>query len=179
MAEIVRQVIHLSPEVVMSSQPPYVEPVVAPPPPPAAVEPPPKRGWLKWVGLGCGCLVLAAAGFAALTYFGVRAATAGPEQVVKSFLEAAEEGDYEEAHGYFAAPLKEAQPLDQFAASAAANKSFFQITDTTFNNRSVDTSGAQFSGTVTLESGTALPASFELVRENDEWKLISYHIGAQ
>ncbi|MGH9363509.1 MAG: hypothetical protein ACRD2T_16485 [Thermoanaerobaculia bacterium] len=160
----------------MSSQPPSFEPPVAPPPPAPA---PPKRGWLKWVGLGCGCLVLAVVGFFLLTYFGVRAATAGPEQIVHRFLEAAEEGDYEEAHGYFAAPLKQAQPLDRFSAEAQANSSFFQITDTTFNQRSIDTAGAKFSGTVTLESGTEMPASFELVRENDEWKLISYHIGAQ
>ena len=58
-----------------------------------------------------------------------------------------------------------------------ANSLLFQITDTTLTSRSVDLSGAEFSGTVTLESGTEVPASFSLVKENDEWKLIAYNIG--
>ena len=32
---------------------------------------------------------------------------------------------------------------------------------------------------VTLEAGTTLPASFQLVREGDAWKLISYHLGPE
>jgi hypothetical protein len=157
----------------MSSQPPPVDAV-----PPSAMQAPPKRGWVKWVGLGCGCLVVVAAAFAALFYFGIRAATAGPEEVVKEFLAAAGAGDYGKAHDYFSAPLKEAQPLEQFAAAAEANAAFFKVRDTTFNTRSVDTAGATLEGTVTLETGTEVPASFKLVRENDEWKLISYHIGS-
>jgi len=156
----------------MSSQPPY-EAV-----PPSAPQAPPKRGWVKWVGIGCGCLVVVVAAFVALFYFGLRAATAGPEETVKEFLAAAGAGDYEKAHGTFSAPLKETQPLDQFAAAAAANASFFKVKETTFNTRSVDMAGATFEGTVTLEAGTEVPASFKLVRENDEWKLISYQIGS-
>jgi hypothetical protein len=31
---------------------------------------------------------------------------------------------------------------------------------------------------LTLESGTRVAASFKLVKENGEWRLIAYHIGA-
>ncbi len=138
----------------------------------------PNRGWIKWVALGC---------FLALVLFGailggivwtVQKATAGPEEAVQGFIAAAAGGDYETAHDYFSAPLKQVQPYEQFAAEAEANSSFFAITDTTFNNRSVDMNGAELSGNVTLESGTVVPAQFKLVRENDEWKLISYNIGS-
>jgi hypothetical protein len=159
----------------MSSEPPSF--VTAPSSPPAPA-PPPKRGWVKWVGLGCGCLVVVVAAFVALFYFGLRAATAGPEKVVQEFLAAAGAGDYATAYGHFSAPLQEVQPLDQFAAEAERNATFFKVQETTFNTRSVDSSGATLEGTVTLEAGTEVPASFKLVRENDAWKIISYHIGS-
>jgi hypothetical protein len=38
--------------------------------------------------------------------------------------------------------------------------------------------GAKLAGTLTLGSGTEVPCSFQLVRENDLWKLISYNIGS-
>jgi hypothetical protein len=104
-------------------------------------------------------------------------ATAGPERVVHAFLDAAAEGDWSAAHAHFSEALKGVQPLDQFTAIGAANQHLFQVSDTTFNSRSVDLEGAELSGTVTLTAGTELPASFRLVRENGEWRLNSYQIG--
>ena len=139
---------------------------------------PRKRPWLRWVALGCGGLVVLAGLFAAGMFVVVRKATAGPEQVVKQFLAAAAKGDYAAAHALFSAPLKEAQPLAEFIASARANRTLFAVTDTTFSNRSIDLAGAELSGTVTLASGTVLPASFKLVKENRAWRLIAYHLGS-
>ena len=100
------------------------------------------------------------------------------EEAVQGFIAAARSGDYQKAHDYFSVPLKEVQPYEDFVAAAEQNSSFFKITDTSFTNRSIDMNGAEFSGNVTLESGTTVPAQFELVRENDQWKLISYNIGS-
>jgi hypothetical protein len=136
-----------------------------------------KRGWVKWVALGCGLLIVLIGGFAALMVLVVKKATAGPEAVVHEFLSAAASGDYAKAHGYFSAPLKEAQPLDQFREAAQRQASMFKVKDTTFNTRSVDLAGARLAGTLTLETGTEVPASFKLVKENGEWRLIGYHIG--
>jgi hypothetical protein len=153
-----------------------VMPPAAAPPAPAAK---PKRHWGRWLALGCGGIIVLGALFAGAMYVVVRKATAGPEQVVKEFLSAAAAGDYAAAHGYFSAPLKHVQPLAAFTSMAKANPEMFAITDTTFSNRSVDTTGAELSGTVTLKSGTELPASFKLVREKKEWRLIAYHLGSQ
>lgn len=137
-----------------------------------------KKPWVKWVVIGCvGVLVLGAA-FAAVLFFVVKAATAGPEKVVEEFLAAAGRGDYEAAHAYFSAPLQQAQPLDEFRAAVEANSMFFKIKERSFSQRSIDQDGAEFSGTVTLEAGTEVPASFKLVRENDDWKLIAYNLGS-
>lgn len=137
------------------------------------------KSWIKWVALGCGGLVVVAVVVIAAVFLIVKQATAGPEEVIHEFLAAAAAGDYDTAHDCFSAPLKEVQSLDEFTASAEANPMFFKVTDTTFNNRSIDNTGAELSGTATLEAGTVVPASFKLVRENDEWKLISYQIGSE
>ena len=136
-----------------------------------------KPHWGRWIALGCGALVVLVGLFVVLMVFVVKRATAGPEEVVHQFLTAAAAGDYAAAHEFFSAPLKEAQPLDKFTAIATANPSLFQVKDTTFNDRSVDLSGAKLAGTVTLEAGTQVPASFELVKENGAWKLLGYRIG--
>jgi hypothetical protein len=110
-------------------------------------------------------------------WFVVMKATEGPETVAREFLEAAAEGDAARAHETFSVPLKQVQPLEDLEAMLQENPSLFATTDATFSTRSVDTSGAELSGTVTLESGTKMPVSFGLVRENDEWKLLSWNIG--
>ena len=107
-------------------------------------------------------------------------ATAGPEQTVQDFLAAAAAGDYAAAHDYFAVPLKEKQPLELFIKGVKQTPSLFDIADATFTDRSIDmTTGAKLSGSVTLRSGTTVPASFQLVKEGDKWKLIAYHLGSE
>jgi hypothetical protein len=152
------------------------EPTAMPSPP--APGAPAQKKWIRWVALGCGGFVVVVVAFVLLVTFVVKKATAGPEAVVQEFLAAAAGGDYATAHDHFSAPLKEAQPLVEFTQSAQRNAMFFAVRETTFNNRSVDTTGAKFSGTVTLEAGTEVPASFDLVRENGAWKLIAYNIGS-
>lgn len=138
-----------------------------------------KRSWLKWVGIGCGGLVLLAIVAGAGIFFLVRTLTAGPEEVAREFCAAAAAGDYARAHDYFAAPLKESQPLDVFTASVRANPSLFDIVDTSFTDRSIDLAGAKLAGTATIKAGTTIPVSFTLAREGDEWKLMSYHLGSR
>jgi len=140
-------------------------------------QPPKARPWIRWVLIGCGSLIALLIVFVVIILFVVKQATAAPEEVVQNFLAETAAGNLEAAHDCFSAPLKEVQPFDQFAAGARANQHLFDIVDTSFTNRSVDMAGAQFEGTVTLKSGTKVPCSFKLVRENDTWKLISYNLG--
>jgi hypothetical protein len=145
---------------------------------PAGAPPPKKSGWVKWLVLGCLAIAVVLVLIFGGIFWGVSKATAEPEKAVREFLAAAAAGDHAAAHNYFSAPLKQAQPYDDFVAMAQANPQLFQIASTSFSNRSVDTTGAALSGTVTLTSGSKLPASFKLIKENDQWRLISYNIGS-
>ena len=136
------------------------------------------KPWLKWLLIGCGGLLAVIIILAVALFFIVKQATAEPEKVVQTFLTEATAGNLEAAHDCFSAPLKEAQPFDQFAAGVNANRHLFDVADTSFTSRSVDMNGAEFEGTLTLESGTEVPCSFKLVRENEAWKLIAYNIGS-
>ena len=156
----------------MTAQPSY-----APPPPPGPA-PSFLPAWLRWVGLGCGAFLLLASIAGSVGFVVVHKATGGPEKAVQAFLAAAGRGDYAAAHAYFSEPLKQVQPLDQFASEASAHRQAFQVKDTTFNNRSVTLDGAELSGSVTLVGGETLPASFKLVKENGEWRLTSYQLGS-
>ena len=148
------------------------------PPPPPAPPPSPLPGWLRFLGIGCGALLLLGMVAGSLFFLLIRKATEGPEETVKAFLTAAGSGDFDTAHGYFSADLKRVQPRDQFSAQAAAHQQLFQVRDTTFDNRSVDLQGAKLSGSVTLTAGPVLPASFELVKEDGQWRLTSYQLGS-
>lgn len=134
----------------------------------------------KKIGIGCGVLVLAFVLFIGGLLGVVWWATAGPEETVRNFLAAAAAGDYATAHDHFSVPLKEKQPLEAFVSGIKQTPSLFDIADATFTNRSIDTTtGARLSGSVTLRSGTTVPASFQLVKEGEAWKLIAYHLGSE
>lgn len=156
--------------------PPAGGPPYGTPPPPQQ----PNRGWIKWVLIGCGVLVLLVIGFIALVgggiFYGIKKATAEPERVVKSFLASAASGDYQAAHDHFSSALKQEQPYEQFAEAAQANQRLFKVKDTTFSNRNMSGDEVKFSGSLELEDGSSVPASFSLIRENGQWKLISYNI---
>ncbi len=134
----------------------------------------PLRRW----GLRVGIAVLGVAIFGIGIFIVVMRMTAEPERVVRDFMAQAAAGEYAAAHAHFSAPLQQVQPLEAFGAMVQANAMYFQVTDLSFNQRSIDEAGAEFAGSVTLESGTELPATFSLVREREDWKLIKYYIGS-
>jgi len=98
-------------------------------------------------------------------------------ETVESFLAAAGRGDYEAAHDHFAGPLEEVQPYDVFAGIAADNTGFFQVQELRLV-KSQGENGPHYEGTLLLESGPEVSASFDLVREAGKWRLMAYHIGS-
>jgi hypothetical protein len=139
----------------------------------------PGKSWIRRMARRAGIVIATVAALVLGVSVVVRIATTGPEEAVHGFLTAAGNGNYSAAYDYFSAPLKQEQSLAEFSAQAQANSLFLQVKDTTFNNRSIETgSGAKLAGSVTLETGTEVPAMFRLVKENGKWKLIGYRIGS-
>ena len=102
------------------------------------------RPWFRWVLIGCVSLIALFIVLIVVILLVVQQATAAPEEVVQTFLAEISAKNLEAAHDCFSAPLKEVQPFDKFAAGVEANQHLFDITDTSFNNRSVDMAGAEF-----------------------------------
>lgn len=136
-------------------------------------------GWGKKIGIGCASAFGLLALFVIIVFLVVRTMTSEPEQVVRQFLADAAAGNYASAHAAFSVPLKERQSLDAFTTAAKASPSLFAVADMTFTERSIDTAGAKFVGTVTIQAGTKVPASFTLVKENNAWKILEYHLGSR
>ncbi len=138
----------------------------------------PRRKAGKGIGLGSAGLAVVVGGFVTIQCTGGRAATAGLEAAVRGFLRAAAAGDYPAAYAYFSAPMREAETLAEFSAVAHENSFLFQVEETTFHQRTADTQRAELAGTVRLASGSEVPASFRLIKENGVWKLRGYQIGS-
>lgn len=172
--------------------PPYPPPPAAPYPPPAynqqpsppapwttgpAAPPPAGKSGAKRFVLGCGCLLLTAIVVGVIFFFALKAGTADAEAAVKSFLDAAGRGEVQQAYDHFSKPLKESQDFYTFSAKVGDYQPLFQVKETTFNDRSIDTTSVKLAGTLTLESGVEVPCSFQLIEEADgQWRLIAYSI---
>ena len=87
------------------------------------------RPWVKYLALGCGGLLVVAVAVVAVIFVTVSRLTAAPEQVARDFLAATSRGDFAAAHAYFAAPLKEKQPLSALEAVARETPSIFKVAD--------------------------------------------------
>ena len=97
--------------------------------------------------------------------------------IIQSFLSLVVQGDYEAAHNHFARPLKDAQPYDTFEAAARNNANLFQARELNLE-KSAGEGGPSYKGTLTLESGDEISASFHLVREAGSWRLMAYNLGS-
>jgi hypothetical protein len=102
----------------------------------------------------------------------------GPSfKVISSFLTAAAAGDAATAHGCFSVGLKEALPLEKLSSDVAAHADLFRTRELRLVKGRGD-GGPRYKGTLVLESGQEMPASFDLVREGREWRLSRFKIGS-
>jgi hypothetical protein len=50
------------------------------------------------------------------------------------------------------------------------------VTDESFSSRTVNNGQGELVGTLNLEGGGKLPIEIRLVKENDDWKILAYHV---
>jgi hypothetical protein len=105
------------------------------------------------------------------------AETSDPLEIVEVFLEAAGGGDLGRAHGHFSRALAEIQPYEELSSVARENLPLFQAREVRLQ-RGDGEAGPSFQGTLVLQGGQEVSASFAFVREEGEWRLIAYNISS-
>lgn len=117
-----------------------------------------------------GCAIVAFVLFIGLIVGAVFWATGGIVDAADDFFAAAAEGEYDQAHALtsqsFRAESTPAQ-LEHFLIAKGLN----QVTDTSWNSRSINNSQGRIEGTLTTKSRGNIPVVVELVSENDEWRI--------
>lgn len=126
--------------------------------------------------VGFAVLIIAVTG---LIFWGVWQATAEPVAAVRAQLEAINRDDYERAHGYFSARLRELRTAEDFRAYVEENQAALKTTDSTFSNRSIENNVATLRGTLTGRDGRTTPVRYVLVKENDRWVIDSFRFGPE
>ena len=56
------------------------------------------------------------------------------------------------------------------------NPGLTHVTDESFSSRETNNGQGQLVGTLDIEGGGKLPIEIRLVKENDEWKILAYHV---
>lgn len=124
--------------------------------------------------IGVVVLIVALGG---LIFWGVWQATAEPVAAVRAQLEAINQDDYERAHSYFSARLRELRSAEEFRSFVQENIAVLKTTDSTFSNRKIENNVATLRGTLTGRDGGVTPVRYVLVKENNRWVIDSFRFG--
>ena len=142
------------------------------PPPPATKK---KEGIGKYIAIGgLGCLLLL--GFIGAIVFVVFKLTGGPVKVVNQQLDALREGDREKAYSYCSTAFQQNTNFAAFSAFVDSNPILKNASAFSSANREISGGVAKLSGTLKGTDGASLPAQFQLVKENDQWKVLYINV---
>ena len=81
---------------------------------------------------------------------------------------------YEETSEAF----RQATPMQAFVAFVDANPILKDVASRSFSNRSFENDVGTVKGTLTSSTGGVVPATYQLVKEKDVWKIININLGA-
>ncbi len=104
-------------------------------------------------------------------------ATRGITKVVQNQLQAIRQGKIEQAYyAYTASQFQQETTLAEFKGLISGQPALLKNKKASFSERKVEGSQGFLKGTLTAEDGTSLPVEYRLVKENDEWKILSLNI---
>jgi hypothetical protein len=126
------------------------------------------KTWKK-VLLGLAIFIV---GVVALAMF----ATSGLDEPVERHFAALRAGDVVGAYGELSVAARQQTSLDDFKTMLTNTPALTRVTGQSFSSRTVDTAQGQLVGTLEIEGGGKLPIEIRLVKENDAWKILAYHV---
>jgi pSer/pThr/pTyr-binding forkhead associated (FHA) protein len=135
------------------------------------------KGPVFWIVTGCcGCLLIAVmlvAGIAGAAFWSTRA----PAIVVQAQLVELRRGDLEAAYHRLSMDLQRQLPREEFERLVREHPGLSANKDATFWKRSVINDHAKLSGVLTSDAGQVETATFELVKEGNEWRVSGIRVG--
>ena len=161
-------------------------PAAAPPPPPPSFNPGPVgtfpqepaltfwekvRAMKTWKKVLIG-IVLFIVVVVALALF----ATSGLDKPVQRHFAALHSGDVIGAYGELSVAARQQTSLDDFKTMLTNTPALMHVTDESFSSRTVNNGQGLLEGSLEIEGGGKLPIEIRLVKENDEWKILAYHV---
>jgi len=102
--------------------------------------------------------------------------TSGLDEPVDRHFAALRAGNLDAAYNELSiATQRQNSPAD-FKAMIERNPMFTHIVGHTFTSRSWQNDQGLLQGTLQVEGGGTLPITIHLVKENDQWKILSYRV---
>ena len=131
-------------------------------------------GWLRglktWKKVVIG-IVIFIVGVVTLAMF----ATSGLDKPVQRHFAALRSGDFVAAYSELSVAARQATSLDQFKTMIAYYPGLTHVTGSSFTTRTWENGQGHLEGVLELEGGGKLPIVVNLVKENDQWKILAYN----
>jgi hypothetical protein len=141
---------------------------------PAATAVPAKKKMALWKKISIGVVVFVVAAVALALW-----ATSDLVPPIERQLDALKRGDMQAAYSETSTTFRDSVSLPQFQAFVRQHPGLSRNAGHSFSERSVDASGTgHVKGTLKDDRGGALPIEYQLIKENDQWKILGIKIPA-
>ena len=99
-------------------------------------------------------------------------ATSGLIEPIERQLTALKAGNIEAAYQETSEAFHQATPIDKFSAFVDQFPILKDAAEHSFSSRSVENGVGKVSGTLTSSTGGVMPVEYQLVKENETWKIL-------
>jgi len=127
---------------------------------------------MKYVGIGCGVLLLLSCCIGGIGMYACGNALSGPKGAAEGFFLDMREGRPEAARARMDGVYQNSHDLAQFQAAAAAIPAISSQTDTTFSSIQINNSTGSVSGSLTTPAGDQ-PVQVTATKIGDNWYINS------
>lgn len=124
----------------------------------------------KWLKITLGVVAGVIAVIVAIVYIALWA-TSGLIEPVERQLAALKAGNMEAAYAETSEAFKQATPMQSFTAFVDQNPILKDTASHSFSSRSINNGIGVLEGQLTSSSGGVVPVKYQLVKENDAWKI--------
>jgi len=132
-------------------------------------------GWLKGLRLWQK-IVLGVVVFIVLVVALAMWATSGIVEPVQRHFTALRAGDVVGAYSELSVAARQTTSLDDFKKMLAGMPALTHVTGESYTTREINNGQGHLVGVLELDEGGKLPIEIRLVKENENWKILAYHV---